>query len=208
MEQHKEIDLLLYYLRLINKYKWIVSSLVVVTFVLSAYIELRKPVLYYARVTALSSGSVGAISPADYLKNLGIPVPGGVGDLSTVTGAIIHSRRMAKDIVEKFGKGPESIVAHCTKGIFVVRVTADDPQFAVNVANFCVANVDKLNNELDISPVKPLLKVLDSSENARPIPRPIAKKAAFSGLVVGLAGCLLVISIDYIKKADKKVTFF
>lgn len=206
MEQHQKIDslhyfhTLLYFLRILLKYIYILVPLVTITAAFLTYDQLRKPILYQTTVSTLALSEGGSVSPLSYLQKLGIMVTsGGLGDTASLIGSIIYSRRMAKDIVKKFGKSPVSLTTYATGPMFTIKVIADDPKLAVNVANFCVVNVDKINNELDISPTKPLLKILDPAENAIPLPRPIARKVLFPTLFVGLVGCSLAILLDYIK---------
>ena len=67
--------------------------------------------------------------------------------------------------------------------------------------NFTLWILDKINNELDISSARPLLKVLDRAENAVPLPRSISRKVLFRTFIVSLIGCALVILIDYAKRS-------
>ena len=150
MDPLKDLDLR-YCFNILNKYKVILIVLVVAVALSSTIKEKRKPTLYKAKVTCLATGGGGGgfSSSTGYLQKLGISVSGGGPDSASLISAIIYSRRMAKDITAHFKKRPISLETYSAKGVFGIMVVASEPEFAVNVANFCVSNLDKINNELD-----------------------------------------------------------
>ncbi len=137
------------------------------------------PKQYDATVAILPpSGGQISIPFGSVLKNI---LPGGFGLGGTGTKdvlALLQSRRMAEDVISKFNlmeyfktdKLDKAIkrLSHMTKikvddetGVIYIKVRTKDPQMSADIANFYVANLERLNDELKISVTKPFVKVLD-----------------------------------------------
>lgn len=164
----------------------------------------------------------GTPSYSSALSNLGFGslVGGGSTSLEIVMN-ILNSRRMAKDIIDKFqlidryleisdsdkakaAKLPaeqqasryrklmESVISEFWSRLQVskdktnlVSLTYidEDPEFAAEVANFCVANLDLINEELKVTSQKPLVIVLDKAEAPTLRFKPSRKKMVIMAFV-------------------------
>ena len=79
----------------------------------------------------------------------------------------------------------------------------NDPQLTKEIANFTVQNLDKINTELNITPAKPMVKILDSALNGSPVPNKGKRKIILAGLVSFLLMNLYIFFLDYINKIKK-----
>ena len=178
-----------------------IAFLMFVSMFLTMCFSFSQPTSYVSTVTLLStsgrqltSGSLG--------KFLGLSV----SSSTDIIVSLLNSRHMAKDISDKFNldKKPRfryKIETSETRGTFVIKVRGKEPILVQKIANFVVENLDKLNMKLDITPNKPMVKVLDPAlrgiRQSRQTPRKI--------LVAGLLSFLLItlyyaFFLDYLKR--------
>jgi len=134
---------------------------------------------YDATVAILPpSGGQLSIPFGSVIKNL---LPGGMSIGGTGTKeviALLESRRMAEDVINKFNlmeyfktKKLDKAIKRLNKivkikisdetGVIYIRVRTKSPAMSAQMANFYVTNLEKLNDELKISVTKPFVKVLD-----------------------------------------------
>ena len=124
--------------------------------------------------------------------------------------AIIKSKRMAKDIYENFKlyerkKFKYSLETYVMPGGFSLEAKGNDPALTEKIANFCVQNLDKINAELNLTPERPMVKVLDPAAYGVRMSRGILKNVFVAGLFTFLAISLYIFFKDYMirLKGDK-----
>ena len=134
---------------------------------------------YDATVAILPpSGGQLSIPFGSVIKNL---LPGGMNLGGTGTKeviALLESRRMAEDVIQKFNlmnyfktQKLDKAIKRLNKivkikvsdetGVIYIRVRTKSPIMSAQMANFYVTNLERLNDELKISVTKPFVKVLD-----------------------------------------------
>ena len=194
---------ILYYINMYKKWwKRIVFTMFVSMFLTMCF-TFFQPASYISTVTLLSTG--GDQSTTGSLgKFLGIS--GLTGNSSTdVIAPLLNSRRMAKDISNKFNldKKPRfryKIETHKVIGAFVINVRGDEPVLIQKIANFAVDNLDKINMDLDITPNKPMVKVLDPAVRGTRESRQTPRKILVAGLLAFLLISLYAFFSDYLRK--------
>ena len=164
----------IFYLRIFKKWKgWIFLPACCIAFLVFVA-GLRSPRPYTAEAEILLSGGGGF--------SLGTQGLFGMPELSVgnpninIVIVMVHSKRMAEDIVDHFklaegqdAKGKALAIRKVrgmvstseTKSGLVLQVTSSDPQLSSDIANFCVSNLDVMNLELHVTTEKPIAKVLD-----------------------------------------------
>ena len=194
---------ILYY---INMYKKQWKKIVLVMFISMFFtmcFSLMSQANYISTVTLLSTGE-GGLSQNSLGKFLGLS--GLTGNSTTnVIAPLLSSRRMAKDISDRFtlDKKPDfryRIDTIESKGAFVIKVSGKDPVLVQKIANFAVVNLDKINTELDITPNKPMVKVLDPAVRGTRESRRTPKKMLVAGLLSFLLISLYAFFSDYLRK--------
>lgn len=214
----------LYYLKVLYRRRWFLAILVLIASATTLATALRSAPVYRSTATILliegqGGGAFDAVQSG--FGALGIMLRGGSASSAKVITAILKSQRMANNIQEHFGFqerfqiGREQAIQRA-KGMLTiydwdttlgVEVTGGDPQFIADVANFCVKNLDSLNQELNISTEKPFVRLLDPAEvPKRPIPREIKKRMLVSALTVFLLGSLFVLFADYLRRLKEVET--
>jgi|GEM_PF-1397267 len=215
----KESFNLLYYLRFFNRWKgWILLPATLAAFV-TLVIGLCSPRPYTTEATILLSG-MGTFSIGTHLGNFGIP------DLSLgnpnvdIVSSMIQSRRMAEDItdhfklMEKWGvrnrplliqKVKRMVTSSEMKNGLRIEVTTEDPQLSSDIANFCVTNLDAMNDALHLTTEKPVAKILDPAiPPTVPSSRKILPRVCLT-FFVWVTGCTVFIFLrEYIKDLLRK----
>lgn len=203
---NSEFDILYY----INVYKrrWKVIVMAVGAAVLLAFFTSRfNPVTYVSSVTLIAANTGTASSddsPVSRLLN--ISAGGSRWDMII---SLLYSKRMATDIRAHFNlsKVPGfwwNIDASSLSGLggtLVVR--GNDPRLVQEIANFCVENLDKINVDLSISAVKPMVKVLDPAEYGARMPQRNLQKIFVSGSLAFLLISAYIFFSDYIRKLNE-----
>lgn len=212
----KESFNLFYYLRILNKWKrWILlPAILAASFVLVKGFLSPRP--YTAEATILLSGEGFTMRGGGTLGNLFPDFSMGNPNTETVS-AMIHSRKMAEDIVDHFqlmekgyGKNKPLLVRKMQgmvrsqvlmKNSIAIRVTAEDPQFSSDVANFCVSNLNTINEELDLTTDKPIVKVLDPAiPPIFPSSRKIIPRASLAFFVWVAGSTVFVFLKEYLQE--------
>lgn len=209
----------LYYLRIFNKWKWhillpaiLASSIVVVR-------GLQSPRPYTAEATILLSG--GSLSLSNPIGGFGVPsLSFGNPNLELIM-AMVQSRRMAEDVIDRFrlmekgyGSNKFLLVQKVKRMIasqemsnhgLVILVTTKDPQLSSDIANFCVSNLNAMNEDLGITTEKPVAKILDpavppvSPSSRRILPR------ALLAFLIWMTGCSAVVfSMEYVRELRRR----
>lgn len=224
--QEKEINLL-YYLNVINKWKKIIAIFMAITIVLAVILALSEPKVYVAIATFLIPAEQTAISGSNFRNILGqsgfggFSLRGAGGDITKLIDAIVKSRRMAKAIAEEFdlqkryGIDYENAITKANGMVrtyylpngatMAVEAKSESPQFSADLANFTVAYIDKINQELEVTSMRPIAKVLDPAVvSPLPQPRQIKKKAFIAFFASGLFGSIAAFFAEYIKRLKEE----
>ena len=119
--------------------------------------------------------------------------------------SILNSKRMAKDIKEFLGVNKKqnfkySIAVNPMIAGLTIDIRGRDPVFTEKVANFTIQNLDKINAELNITPSKPMVKVLDPAVYGKREARQILRKIFIAGLSAFLLTSLYAFFADYLRK--------
>ncbi|MFH1857768.1 MAG: Wzz/FepE/Etk N-terminal domain-containing protein [Candidatus Omnitrophota bacterium] len=172
-----EITLLTYW-KVFKKRKRFLFIITVLSAAAAGFMALSAPREYTASASvfppAESVDFIGALGKA------GLPVSTG-GSPTSIDSLryLIKTRRMAEGIVEhfnlteRFGTSKENAIRRARRmldsydiargTIFVIEATTGKPEFSAELANFCVAYLNKINEDLDLTSAKPLLKVIDQA---------------------------------------------
>lgn len=169
---------LLDYLSVLKRWRAFILSVTCLCAVIVGVKGFLSPRSYSAYVSALLPRGEGgpAFGPAAG-QLLGINRIGGSSQFEMVE-AMLTSRRMARDVIEHLGlakEHPKTPVLSLEKQVlgsmevfelragFRLKVTSESPEMAAEIANFAVSNLDKINEELEITPSKPMVRVLDAA---------------------------------------------
>ena len=196
---------ILYYINMYKTWWKPIVKLMVIAMFFTAIFSMLGPVSYVSTVTIISGGSGG--SSASIGKLLGLSgLGGGIGDSSNdIIIAILNSNRMSKDIKVflELNKKKKFSYAITTKEIaagMAINVKGNDPLFTEKVANFIIQNLDKINSELNLTPAKPMVKVLDSATYGERESRQTPRKMLIAGIAAFLLMSLYIFFSDYLKK--------
>ena len=195
-----EIDIF-HYLELYKKELKKLILLVVIAVGVAAFTEYMQPVTYKSTVIALSSKQ-GAGQAVSFGGILGLGNIYIANSSDEVVFSILKSRRMNDDVNRQFNPNNKprfwwELDTYIVTGGFAVEVKGSDPAMTKDIANFAVENVDKINLELQISPSKPMIKVLDLAINGVPVKRNISKRCIAAGLFVFLMYTLFIFFKEY-----------
>ncbi|MBI4722957.1 MAG: hypothetical protein HY769_08215 [Candidatus Stahlbacteria bacterium] len=193
------------YLKIIKK-KWKIITLI---FIIAEVVTLLRililPSMYESTATILPPESImeggSGISsriPSVLREQLPTGLLGG-GTASQVIIAILKSRKMREKIREEFNdnncyekklvlatlKNLKSLttISMTKEGIISVSVRAKDPHLAAELSNLYVYSLDKINDELKVTSLKPIVTVLDP---AIPPDIPCSPKVKFSLVISGI----------------------
>ena len=173
-----EVSLLDYW-RTIWKRRWMVGWVFVVTVLVTMVVSFQMPKIYESTVTLLPSlesrdgvgGGLGSLLAATgsggTAQSLGISLPGVPATSADLFMAMLKSRIMADEVIKQFDLqllykaktmevarkdlgGSTKITLSKEKTIKIV-VEAESPQLAADIANFYVANLDRLNRTLNVT---------------------------------------------------------
>ena len=151
-----------------------IGGLVVVTVLIAMVVSFRMPKIYESTATLLPSldskdgGGLGNLLAASgAAPGLGISLPGAPATPTDLFMALLKSRIMADEVIRQFGlqmvyeaKTMEDARTHLETNTKVtlskdktikIVVEAEAPQLAADIANFYVANLDRLNRTLNIT---------------------------------------------------------
>lgn len=189
-----------YYVNIYKKWWKPIVVIMAISMILTMISSLMKPPVYVSKVTLLrKESSSSSSSPLGNLLGISSRSSG------DVIYAVLASRRMAKDITEKFklSEKPDfwwGINTWPAVGGTGIEVQGNDPLLVQQIANFSVENLDKLNAELNITPNKPMVTVLDKAIYGVKKPKATRKKMVISGMGSFLIFSLYIFLLDYVKK--------
>jgi len=206
LEFHKLIGIL-------NRRRWLIGGIFLFSVILTLVISLLLAKEYTARTVLLPPElERGEISLSGRLGLLGGYL-GGIlpkGGVSPVITAIIKSRRTRTAVVKRFSlmerfkykNLEEALLAledrmevsvSPVDNTITLEVTTEDPKLSADIANFCIEYLDTVNEELQITTQKPMVKVLDP---AYPPIEPSSPKIKLNLLVAGLLSLFMGILIS------------
>ncbi len=187
--------------------KWwkTIVKLMVIAMFFTAIFSLLTPVNYVSTVTIISADSGGSSSASSIGKLLGMSGFSAGTSSNDIVMAMLNSKRMAKDISSflELNKQPKfryKIEVIPIKSGLIINVEGNDPAYTEKVANFAVQNLDKINGELNITPSKPIVKVLDPASYGDRESRQAPRKILIAGMLVFLLMSLYIFFSDYFKK--------
>ena len=201
-----EFDLL-YYINLFKKWWKTILIVVGIAAFLTAFFSYMQPRIYETSVTILTpSGNNKSLGPLGLGALLGFSQGVSVqGSGGVEISSIVKSRRMNSDIIKRFelDKKPDfkwSISIGEINECQAIIVEGTDPILIQKIANFTVENLDKINDELDITANRPIAKILDPAIPGVPKSRQIPRKMLVAGILAFLVMSLYAFFSDYIKK--------
>ena len=223
----EEINIIEYF-RIIKK-KWkIITLIFVIAEAITLLWVLLLPPIYESTATLLPPESITE-RESEILSRLPSTVkeqlPVGLlrdGTVSQIIIAMLKSRKMAEAVKAEFSSKSRykrklvssifkklrslTTISMTKEGIISVSVRAEDPYLAAELTNLYVSNLDKLNNELKITSLKPMVTILDP---AIPSDAPCSPKVMLSlvisgllSLFVGILGSFFMHYIETIRLKD------
>ena len=191
------------YLGLYKKELKKIACFMILAMAVTMATSMFQPTMYRSTLIALSpkQGSAGG-QLGSFLNLAGLSMSSSSDELIF---SMLKSRRMRDDINKRFnpdGKRKISwfIDTYLVTGGFAVEVKGFDTLLTRDIANFSVENIDKINMELQISPQKSMVKVLDPAMKGIVVGKNISKKMILSGLFVFLAYALFIFFKEYFSK--------
>lgn len=144
---------------------------------------------------------------------------GGTSTSDTVI-AMLKSRRMAEDIVKKFelqkiygkklsgdaiGKLKSNTrIKQSREYVISITVESEKKDLASQLANFYVSNLNTMNDELELTSAKPIVRVLDVARPAERKSKPSLRLNLFFAAVLSvIAGILVVFGDEYLLKRKR-----
>ena len=207
-----EITLLNYW-KVFQAKKGFLFAITIFSAGIMAFVASSAPREYTASVTTFPpSEGGGSLSILRGLNFSGIT--GGGATSVTSLAFLVKSRRMAEGIVERFNlaerlqtnreeaikKASRMVSGYdLAKGtLFVVEATTGDPKLSADLANFCVEYLNTINEQLNLTTQKPMLKVIDPALSPeRPNSRYIGKKVMSAALFSGIASYFFFFFAEY-----------
>ncbi len=199
---------ILYYINMYKKWWKTIAKLMIIAMFFTSLFLLRIPPNYVSTVTLISFEN-SSLESSSLGRFLGISNFSSSTSSKDIIIAILGSNRMARDIrilLEAY-KNPNfnySITTRNITGGFAIDVRGRDPALTEKIANFVVQNLDKINSELNITPNKPMVKVLDAAgrggQGSREIPRKMLITAIFSFLIASS----YIFFLEYLQKLKAK----
>jgi len=204
---------LLTYVKVFQEKKHLILLAVLLSTLVMGTVILLTPRSYTARATTfppanstnILKGWLGTVSPT---------IGGNPTSVESLT-YLVKSRRMAEGIVdrfelpERFRTSRESAIRKAirmVKGydlsrgtVFVIEATAHDPRLSSEIANFCVENLNAINQQMGLTTEKPMLKVIDAARIPEdPNPRHLLKKVMSTILFSGVGMYFFFFLAEYL----------
>jgi uncharacterized protein involved in exopolysaccharide biosynthesis len=195
---------ILYYLNIYKKWWKIITKSIVIAIFFTALVSFIAPRSYISTVTIISSDS-GVSAVSSLSKFLGVSNFLNSSSSNDIVIAILKSKRMENDInaflaLNKQVSFKYNISANTTPSGLIINIKGNNPIYTEKVANFTILNLDKINSELNLTPNKPMVKVLDPAIYGIPEGRKILQKIIIAGVLTFLIISLWIFLSDYIKK--------
>ena len=108
----------------------------------------------------------------------------------------IYSKELKKNSDFKF----ELEVYDTTQSTLIIEVKGKNAKLVSDIANFCVKNLNDINDELEITSQIPMVKVLDAAIPAvEPDSRQILKYVSMAVIFAFFVGNIFFFSLEYYK---------
>ena len=192
-----------YFIDIYKKWWKIILTVVLIAMFLAMVSSLLKPRVYVSKLTLITqTGKTAATSSLGNL--LGIE-PSFSNDIII---AILKSKRMSQAINDKFkleqrhGFWWGIDTFRSTAGLGVI-VKGSDPKLIQRIANFSVENLDVINAELNITPNKPMVTVLDPATYGGTQSRGTSRKMVVAGMFSFLALSSYILLLDYFRRLKR-----
>lgn len=214
-QQHEEVTIL-YYLHVLNKWKISISVIVVISASIAALASFSKPRVYTSSVSFLFPSDQNSSSFSSLGGVLGIP---NTSTSKRIIMSLVKSRRMAEDISEKFfpamfngGARSRERAMRMVGGMVniyeageivrgVIEVKSNSAQLSADIANFCVINLDAINQKVQITAEARMVKVIDPAiVPVYPDSRNIKKNTIAAILLGFFGGIFIAFCAEYFKK--------
>jgi len=195
---------ILYYINIYKKWGKFIVILIAISMFLTAIVSLLMPVSYISKVTLISTDT-GSQNASSIGKILGMPSFAMGSSSNDIIISILNSNRMASDVkkfleLNKQAKFKYTISTIPVTAGIAIYLKGNNPEYTEKVANFAIQNMDKINAELNITPAKPMVKVLDPAMYGERQSRQTPRKMLVSGMWVFLVMSLYIFLSDYFKK--------
>ncbi len=210
--------------KLIYRYRVMIMSITLAIAIITAIVSLNLPKTYTATAVALPpevetlqrGGNILSYSYSDIFGE-------GVNDSGVVI-AMLKSRRMAEylvkefDLVEKYKMKSfssaiqrlqsETMVIPTKEKTIMIIVNSTSPELAADLANSYVYNLDEINNELKITPAKPVARLLDKAYPPESKSKPKIKNNIIIASVIALILSIgFVFLVEYFKAIKNKTAY-
>jgi capsular polysaccharide biosynthesis protein len=223
---NSEINIL-YYLRIIKE-KWVLLiSILIIAETVTVIAGIKTPSTYISTTTIFPPEAIFnrenlmtnislAESPEQLLHSVY-----DIGASTNIIMAMLRSRKMAEDAVReshftKLCDGKDFLAAASKlqssttisinkEQMISISIKSDNPELSASIANFYVSNLDRMNDELKITSLRPTVTVLDSAIPAGSPSSPQIKLSILTtGVVALFIGILLSFFVSYIQDLRMK----
>ena len=201
-----DIDIF-HYIEIYKRHSGRMVFLIIIAMLGTAMFQSMQPTTYRSTLIALSSKQATHVSNLGKLFGLSMSASS-----DDVIFSILKSRRMRNDIYERFKLKDKprfkwNLDTYVVTGGFAIEVTGSDPDLTRDIANFAASNVDAINDKIDFSTEKGMVKVLDRALKGAPVRRAVSKKTMASGLFIFFVYTLFIFFGEYfsqLKSSRKK----
>ncbi|GEM_PF-2695719 len=218
-----EIDII-ELIKVLIKNWFLILSITIIATGIGVYVAKKATPMYKADtkffVPAQDKSALSGYMSA--ISSLGFGGLSGGNSSSEIVLNLINSRRMARDIVNRFElvkvyqdrnskkinyengvkekmiydavvRIKSSLTVNSDKsGLITLAVEDENPQLAADIANYMIRNIDSINEELQISSQKPMVTVLDAAEKPLVTSKPNKKMMVIVGFITGAALSVLL----------------
>lgn len=195
---------ILYYIDTYKKFGRRILTVVLISMVITGSFSFLKPPVYVSTVMLLTKDA-NKFETSSLSRFLGF------GDLSfgassnEIITAVLKSRRMEKDIEKRYLTDEKSRKMHKiemfgTAAGLEVEIQGSDPSLTQKIADFAIKNLDTINGELNITPNKPMVKILDHAAYGKRKSRNTVKKMLAAGILSFLAMSVYIFLSDYLRR--------
>lgn len=192
-----------YYANLLKKHRKGLITAVAAFMLCGMLMSVFKPATYVSNATIfLPEASSPNATNATLGRIFGISDL--AGSAKDIIMGVLQSRRMDQDVRARFQSNYKpfwwKIDIYVITGGLRVEIRGPDPSLTQKIGDFCMENLDKINNELSITPNKPMVKVLDPSNYGSRESNNMWRNIIIFGMFSFLVFSLYIFLADYIKK--------
>ncbi len=206
-----------YLLILWNRRRFI-AAVFVFAEIFTLIFSLLAPKTYKSTAAALPPEVEGTVVGSLSSRRFGYGLGGGIGQGLFSSGsqtdmimAMLKSRRMAEDVVKKFDLQKfyqkkyltdavkrlktDTAVSLSRENVISVSVELTDRNLAAEIANFYLTNLNDMNNELELTASKPIVRLLDV---AGPAERKSKPSIRLNLLLAGMLAIAVAFTLAYL----------